>query len=151
VSEGVAADAPAVNAAKPPSKDDGVTPPPAGTVLPPANNQGVVALAPVAPLGAAPTIEAVAPPPPLDPAAVAPASGATPLAFEPQQIHKRRARRAATLVAKEDGAVKAAAPKSAARAVTPGPAAKGAKAAAPAPAKAAGKKGKSTWHDPFAD
>jgi hypothetical protein len=86
-------------------------------------------------------------------ATVAEGSAAGAMTFDPQAIHKRRARRVAT-PEKDDLGTTTPAPKAAAAGLKPAVRV-AAVAGAPAPIKpgAAGKpaKKKSAWHDPFAD
>jgi hypothetical protein len=93
-----------------------------------------------------PKIEPVAPPPATT-VAEATQPGVGPMQFEPQPIHKRRARRSAA-PSNEDPSL-ASAPKGPVRVASIGapPSASGKGTAA---GKSAPKK-KSTWHDPFAD
>ena len=104
----------------------------------------------VGPAGSgAPAIEGLPPPAGEAAGTVNPA-----MAFDPQPIHRRRARRP-TPVVKDDLFPAPAAPGKPATptrgAASGAPAVKATKAPAPAPAKSAGKATKSTWHDPFAD
>jgi hypothetical protein len=107
---------------------------------------GAAAPAPVVTAAPAekPKIEPVAPPP----ATVAEAAptGVGPMQFEPQPIHKRRARRAVAPATDDPGL---AGPKGPVRVASIG-----APPSAPGKGTTAGKsapKKKSTWHDPFAD
>lgn len=93
----------------------------------------------------APAIEGLPPPAP-DPGATANAQ----MAFDPQPIHRRRARRLSPMP-KDDTAPATATPKPATRPAAGAPAARPAKAAPASSAKPAGKTAKPAWHDPFAD
>jgi hypothetical protein len=137
-----------VNAKPTPRADE----PALGTSVPvPAANQGsanpATGTVPVAPGSqGTPDRPAASGEPPIG---TAESGAAAALNVDTQAIHKRRARRVAPPVLKEDVLPKAAAPKAAVRAPVAAP-----KAAAPAAAPKAAvpaKKAKSGWHDPFAD
>ncbi|HEY4184246.1 MAG TPA: hypothetical protein VGP07_04220 [Polyangia bacterium] len=142
-------DSPAAKVAK---AEEAAKPAPASAAQPPAGtvvaNAAPVAAVPIAVGGQpGPGTPVVAPASPVEEAP----GTAAPMAFDPQPIHKRRARRA-TLVAKEDSASKVGPSKPTARNTVTAAPTKGTKAPAATSAKSSPtKKGKSTWHDPFAD